>query len=338
MSTTSGSTGSTFSRASAHALSYDSPSSRSSLFSDSSNVDRSNFLQSEHRAGGPYLCSLPASLLPLSAEYDRRTGWRRNSAKIREDTEAILAREGITYEDAMIMGRQSIVDPEREPMPTVVVVTKQSSRRVAKEIHRALTPLFPDICVELIDGALLQRCRCFPVTRSESIFHKWEGICKMILSHSDISDWTALECWRYGTSENPTENPVTVVVSVLKRSTRVFHTATRRIRGILAYFNESDVAILFQKDEFKRYVQNPILPKEACTLPAQPGISIGIHSSSAGSSTLGGILQLRSLKNEWTSFGITCFHCVYAPEDKRETLNGIRNARHGQYIGYLSSL
>lgn len=79
----------------------------------------------------------------------------------------------------------------------------------------------------------------------------------MILSRSDISEWTALECWRYGTSEDPTENPVTVVASVLKGSTSQFYTATQRIRAILAFFDESDVAILFQKDNIKRHVESP---------------------------------------------------------------------------------
>jgi hypothetical protein len=60
------------------------------------------------------------------------------------------------------------VDPEPEPVPTVIVVTEQSSRHVAKKIHRALAPLFFDICVELIDDTLLDPHRCFLVTRSES--------------------------------------------------------------------------------------------------------------------------------------------------------------------------
>ncbi|OQD75914.1 hypothetical protein PENDEC_c005G04444 [Penicillium decumbens] len=321
------SVGSTFTRASAHALSYDSPSSPTSLLSASSHVDREGFLQSEHRAGGPYLCSLPAYIIGLTAEYYRRTGQHRGSSKIREDTEAILAEEEISYTSMMVTGRQSKVDPEPEPVPTVVVVTKQSSRRVAKKIHRALVQSFPSICVELINDGLLDPLRCFPVTRSESIFHKWGDICKAILRQSDISEWTTIECWRYGTSGNPTDNPVTVIVSVLKSSNNRFYTAMQRIRGILAFFKESDVAILFQKDEIKRHIENPILSKEACTMAAQPGISLGIHSSSAGSSTLGGIVELQSPHNKkWYCYGITCFHCVYAPEDHRQTLDHIQDA------------
>lgn len=67
-------------------------------------------------------------------------------------------------------------------MPTVLVVTDKISRDAAKKIHRALAPLLPDICVELISDALLDLCRCFPVTQSDSIFHKWEDICEIILS------------------------------------------------------------------------------------------------------------------------------------------------------------
>jgi hypothetical protein len=34
-------------------------------------------------------------------------------------------------------------------------------------------------------------------------------------------------------------------------------TATQRIRGILAQFRESDVDVLFQKDEIKRHIEKP---------------------------------------------------------------------------------
>jgi len=281
------------------------------------------------------LCSLPAYIIGLTAEYYRRTGQHRGSSKIREDTEAILAEEEISYTSMMATGRQSKVDPEPEPVPTVVVVTKQSSRRVAKKIHRALVQSFPSICVELINDRLLDPFRYFPVTRSESIFHKWEDICQTILSQSDISEWTTVECSRYGTSSNPTDNPVTVIVSVLKTSENRFGTAMQQIRDILASFNENDVAILFQEDDIKQYLKNdnPFLPNEACTISAQPGVSLGVHSSSAGSSTLGGIVELRPRDNEWHSFGITCFHCVYAPENHRQTLGRIQSAPKGQYVG-----
>lgn len=284
------------------------------------------------------MCSLPAFTRLVSAEYDRRTRYHDLTPRLRADTEAILVEEGISYEFVSITGRQSKVDPEPEPVPTVLVVTERNSRRVAKRIHQALAPLVSNICVELIGDALLKPFRCFPVSPSESIFHKWEKICESILSRSDILEWTALECWRYGTSGDPIQNPVTVVVSVLKSSTSQFYTATQRIRGLLAQQNESDVAILFQKDEIKRHVENPLIPRQACTLPAQPGVSLGIHSSSAGSSTLGGIVQLRSPDNEWHSFGMTCFHCVYAPENHRESLNPIQHAGEGQYVGHLTIL
>jgi hypothetical protein len=299
-------------------------------------VDRDGFLQSRSRAGGPYLCSLPAYSRPVSREYERRTGYRSLLDRIEADTQTILAEEGISYDFIRITGRQSKVDPEPEPVPTVLVVTEKISSDTAKEIHRAVAPLLPDISVELISVAVLDPPQCFPVAQSDSIFPKWKNICEMILFESDISEWTALECWRYGTSRDSMENPVTVLVSVLKRSTSRFDTATRRIRGILAQFGESDVDVLFHKDEIKRRIENPVLPESACTLATQPGVSIGIHDSSAGSSTLGGMFQLLAPDNKWYSFGVTCFHCVYAPEKDRESLNRTPGAGEGQYVGHLA--
>jgi hypothetical protein len=189
---------------------------------------------------------------PVSREYELRTGYRSLLGRIEADTQTILADEGISYDFIRITGRQSKVDAEPEPVLTVLVVTENISRDAAKKIHRALAPLLPGICVELITDALLDPFRNIPLTESDSIFHKWKDICEMILSQSDISEWTALECWRYGTSRDPMENPVMVVVSVLKSSTSKFFTATQRIRGILAQFHESDVDVLFQQSEIWR--------------------------------------------------------------------------------------
>ena len=157
MSSVSGSAGSTLARESAHALSYDSPASlaqESYLSSGPSDVDSDGFLQSSHRAGGPYLCSLPARFQAVRTGYPDRAGLER-------DTEAILNREGISFQSVNVTGRRSKIDTEPEPVPTVVVVTEQASRRVAKEIRRAVVPFIPKICVELIAEALLEPCYSF---------------------------------------------------------------------------------------------------------------------------------------------------------------------------------
>jgi hypothetical protein len=158
-------------------------------------------------------------------------------------------------------------------------------RVVAKRIQRELAASFPEICVEMSDDILFPPIRCFPVESSHPIFPRWARICKTILSECDISEWTSIECWRWGIEEPATENPVTVVVSVIKRAQGPFHTSTQQIRRILAQDDLGDVDILFQESEIQRCAIGPFLSREDSTLPAHPGMSIGINNSDAMSST-----------------------------------------------------
>ena len=90
--------------------------------------------------------------------------------------------------------------------------------------------------------------RCSPILVSDSIFGKWPAIRQAILDRSDISEWTALECWRYGRDANSQNNPPTLIVSVQKHTAHFFHAAKQRLKTISLEFGEPDVAILFMKD------------------------------------------------------------------------------------------
>ncbi|KAF3384915.1 hypothetical protein F1880_001774 [Penicillium rolfsii] len=234
--------------------------------------------------------------------------------------------------DLDIWGRKSRVDPEPEPIPTVRVITETipgEARRAAKEIHYALlnsSPPLP-ICVDIMDTLLATPLRSFPVFRTDSVFDKWDDIVTAILNASDTREWIALGCFRYGVSTIAKENPVTVVVTVQTISTSEWSTALRRIQVILSVFGLTDVDILFRKDKIRRHVENPDLPQTACSKFVQPGVSLGIHSSTAESSTLGGLVELQFPDKKWRTSTITCFHSVYAPEQNRETLGQVKGAK-----------
>lgn len=329
MSSSASGASSTFTRASAHALNFYSASSQSSPFSGHSDVDRDGYLHAEHRAGGPYLCSLPALTVDLSPEHLRRP----NNEQVVRTAVRILSEENIPFMDVSLVGRRSQVDPEPVPVPTVLIITNHPARDTAKRLRREVAALFPHICVEMIGEIHLLPIRCFPVEESHPIFPRWVPICEEILRKCDISEWVSVECWRWGVRESATENPVTVLVSVINKTQNTFVTSMRWIRGILAQagIRRTDVDVLFHKSEIQRCIANPILNREASTLPAHPGMSIGIRNSSAGSSTLGGLVQLQFGKDqEWQTFGLTCFHCVYPPEQHRQSLNLHLDAETGQ--------
>ncbi|KAJ5567632.1 hypothetical protein N7535_006938 [Penicillium sp. DV-2018c] len=114
-------------------------------------------------------------------------------------------------------------------------------------------------------------------------------------------------------------NPVTVIVQVVKTSTNPFTTAARDLHGILALFDQENVDVLFRRDTSKPFMEDCYVPVKACAGAVLPGFSLGIHQCSAGSSTLGGFVQLQFANDsQWHTFALTCFHAVWPPANHRD--------------------
>lgn len=94
-------------RVSDHALGYYSPTHPSMLIEASGmHVDEDGFLQSRQRAGGPYLCSLPADQEPLRVGYYPKYT-PEEVAHVEEKVDRILASAGIQYTEITLTGRLS---------------------------------------------------------------------------------------------------------------------------------------------------------------------------------------------------------------------------------------
>lgn len=307
-------------------------SSTNALFADpSSDVDHDGFLQSAQRAGGPYLCSLPVSKQLIEKTHPV---YLYPFEYIVADVGKTLTNRGISYTLIQVTGRRSKVQPEPSPVPTVVIsvtghLQSRHWRNAARQIFSHVSHHFVNLSIEIIDEELEVPLRCFPIRPTDSMYRKWDPIRDMILQRFDISDWTSLECWRYGRSEDPEGSDQTVIVSVREDSDNVYHTDTQRIRGVLAAFQVTDVSIFFMKDEMVRNASDERLPIEACTTRVNPGVSIGPDDSRCGFSTLGGMVEIRfSYNGPWQVFGLTCFHSVYRPPG--DDLLSVPGANRGQ--------
>lgn len=331
------------SRATDHALSFSSMSSMVSVFSNTTiDIDETGFALSQHRAGGPYLCSLPVVTGEIDDKYPYHRLLLQHRLTLEKSIAMFLRKKKLNFKDVRIAGRRSKVDMEPRPIPTVLIVANQQTqlgqwvkdwRSVAKDVHTFVNLVFPGISVDIIEEDLNKPFFCHPVREMDTIFRKWDNIRMAILAELDIDDWTGLECWRFGTSDDPLENPVTVIASIQKQSFKEHHNDSQKITNVLLQFGESNVEVLFMRDEHQPHrSRTPQLEEGDCTQHAQPGISIGIHDSSAGSSTLGGLVDLRFPgSQEWHRFGLTCFHAVYPPEGHRDTLNMVVGAEAGKH-------
>ncbi|KAJ5094395.1 hypothetical protein N7456_010256 [Penicillium angulare] len=327
----------TLSRASAHRMAFapspKSASSCTSIFSGDLDVDTEGFLQSRFRAGGPVLCSLPGFIGRLGAEI------LSHDDEIHDITADILHKYNIHYIQLHLTGRIPIIRTENQPIPTVFVLIRHQSppkssqwRQIARIIHKRLASQFPEISVELMDENLAIKTNCSPVPHGHSVVPKWRQICDSILNTLNISEWTGIALWRYGVEYNASDDRITLIVSVLESATGPFNNSARRIRSILTAANERDIDVLFLKSERWRALDSPErkleykVPTEICIdRVVHPATSIGIKDSDAGTSTLGGIVELKKDSN-WYPYALTCFHCVYPPREHRQKLSAIKGA------------
>ena len=99
------------SRLSEHLISHSSGSS-SSIDHDNPDLDETDgFFRSFRRAGGPYLCSLPAITTPISSSgYRHLDLLNRDTPQIYLHTYQIIKDEGVTYSSIGLEGRLSRID------------------------------------------------------------------------------------------------------------------------------------------------------------------------------------------------------------------------------------
>jgi hypothetical protein len=110
---------SSVSRSSAYSMGFCSTLSSSSPFDDTK-IDIDGFLKSSHRAGGPFLCSLPSSLIPA---YDLPIPGNDSAIKreIKTIAREVLDELHLEFLECHINGRHSKVEPEPEVILTVII-------------------------------------------------------------------------------------------------------------------------------------------------------------------------------------------------------------------------
>ncbi|CAG8109645.1 unnamed protein product [Penicillium salamii] len=341
----SGTRSANYKRAIAHSMAFSSSSSsaRSSIMSSSSTVDSDGFFESAGRAGGPQLCSLPGHNEYISRQFRQENNIDPETPYLLEVwsvTRENLRECGVTEDplEILISGRRSSVHPEPTTIPTILVAFRHRVRSLpsnwrtaAKQIYTVFRLRFRRISVELVDEGLLRVATCYPIPRSHPIVPKWKTICERILSRSDIRPWSSIGCWKYGTEREQTENPVTLMISLLNSATGSFATAIQCVKEILDSEGINDVDILFMINEgWTRHnggFYDEFLQKTTCSRYVQPGVSIGIRRSSAGASTLGGLIQIKFPGDDRQHvFGLTCFHDLWPPEQHRAEFSGIQGA------------
>lgn len=174
-----------------------------------------------------------------------------------------------------------------------------------------------DVSVEITGPRAQLRKYCSPVYPTDTIFPVWQTVYESILVSIDTSEFTALECFRYGRGKESMENPPTVIISVRRGSgLRIdFRPVRERVISILDDLYLFDVAVCILENEVtKLHASNGLLGGvDECQQIARAGCSLGMKEKSSGTTgTLGGFVEIQCpTTGDWRKRGLTSFHCVY---------------------------
>lgn len=179
------------------------------------------FVNEGFQVGGPLLCALLVVTMPLQAATPELSHLIQETPLLIRDTITILSWYGVHNPDVDVFARQSQLCPKPVPLPTILVLARchHLDNRwldATSKIHKLLLLQgFQNIQVEIADKRGLQTPTCYPINKADAIYLIWEEVCqKKIIQSSNLEQWVALVCLRFGCVENPSQNPTAVVLSV----------------------------------------------------------------------------------------------------------------------------
>ena len=120
-------------------------------------------------------------------------------------------------------------------------------------------------------------------------------------------------CFRIGRNPVPEANPITILITVDKGSSRDWRGLREDVIIVLEKFFLPMVGVKIQQDQVVRAVttRNGELPSAIFEGPALAGQSLGCRDIEIGTGTLGGFIELKdAVTGSWRKFALTCSHCI----------------------------
>ena len=287
---------------------------------DEGKITDDGFSNEDLRAGGPYICSLPATTSrdpPAQLLSALKTS---SGESLDERIRSILYEMNIEVCSGYQAGsriwlalRQSKYNPEPEPIPTIFIISCRQTvddtwLRATRQIHSLLRQEnLGHVSVEIIDVAVATPVKTSPVLKTDAIFGKWDAVLRDILRAISFKDICTVGCYRRGRSSIPT---VLVLVEA-DSEPRSWKPTRDSIVQILNRMNLPMVAVEIVKDKIRLLGGGKGFNPELLNKQARPGGPIASLKRDDMSGTLGGFIEIRNpILNKWECFALTCFHVV----------------------------
>ena len=282
------------------------------------------FVNEDFRAGGPYICPLPAlsfTILPGNRLFHRL---QRDQPALAEHITSILRRANVDVHAVSFCGRKWEIETEAGPVTTVFIrATKRSLNEdwvtPSRDVRQFLFGQgIQNISVEICDRRAVELDKIHPVPPADPVFPIWTQVRNTILHNCNTRGWNSIGCHRIGKNDDSALNPSTILVTV-DDTDKDWRDTREMIISILDGFALGSLAVKVKRDEIVQLgsaLPKPAFPKSALADNAQVGQSVGHHGYEGGSGTFGGWVELHNPDNgRWYLYGLTCSHVVL-PEDE----------------------
>lgn len=249
------------------------------------------------RCGGPHLCTIPVKSIRFAEAHPLYSVIEAYGQPLTQGASTILKKANMAIQSIVNCLRQSVIDPEAEPAPTVsiTVIKQQHEERwieVCCEIRNLLR--FEGLAVvsmELSDQRAFLEEKYYPINKIDKIFQVWDIVLARIPNSCDIRAWNSVGVYRVG--QNSSQNTPTVLVTIKKSS----HNRLPGQEAIVKIFNEFDLPMvsvkMIQPEIFhagtysSKYVRLSM-----STGKASLGQSVVPHGFKRGAGTLGGYVEV----------------------------------------------
>ena len=274
---------------------------------------------SEFRVGGPEICRLPLIDFPLQKDERAQVEWE--SGGLRQFVASVLRRLKIDHE-ATILSRRSWVWEEQNAMAetiAIVVLAKNHEQksdwyRACYEIRSRVTAIGLDsLNIDIGTLAGFKAAKSYLVEKDAKICQVWENLKSGIKEILGSTDWLAIDLLRRGISPIPTENPITIAITVSEESPKDDWNMERdALVGLLEKTNLPEVAIAIARGSIRTASTHDrqILPPDSYQQESMVGRSVGSARYTKESGTLGGFLELVFSDATTRLVACTCYHCV----------------------------
>ncbi|KAJ5169899.1 uncharacterized protein N7500_002682 [Penicillium coprophilum] len=214
-------------------------------------VDPDGFINEKHRAGGPYLCSLPVTILDLEAGSPLWTVCE--TVSFIKTILSILEQYGINASSVKIKRCENKHDPEIQPVATLIInATRDTfSNAWVQACRRIWKHLFENnlghINVEISDPIIHYPFRVLPMGLQDRVRSIHGALIQRIEHDVDLTDCLHYGAMRIGNTKDTKDSEVVMLLKVDFESQRDWRGPRDQIVSILDEFKLPIVGVLIVK-------------------------------------------------------------------------------------------